>query len=110
VATNSSDSPGYDSSELRDLSTAPTSVRPANITIIHPQLRDLVLPLERGRVVYPHGTVVEEQYWVDDDDNPGDQPSHTSSLAKLAFVPTCLTSKCVSGGLGGGWWHANGEL
>lgn len=93
-----SDSPSaYDSSELRDLSTTPTSVRSANITIIHPQLRDLLLPLERGRVLYPHGTVIEEQQWRTnyDDDNPGDSPSHIQNLYKLAFVPTCLTSKCV---------------
>ncbi|GMK59394.1 hypothetical protein CspeluHIS016_0704090, partial [Cutaneotrichosporon spelunceum] len=88
------DSPGqhYDSSELRDLSTAPASVRAANITIIHPQLRDLVLPIERGRVLYPHGAVIEEQLWTEDDNNPGDTPSQTSGLAKLSFVPTCLTS------------------
>ncbi|CAK9786904.1 unnamed protein product [Cutaneotrichosporon oleaginosum] len=86
------DSPGYESSELCDLSTAPASIRPANITIIHPQLRDLVLPLERGRVLYPHGTVVEEQRWSDDDDSPGEAPSTTTNLAKLAFTPTCLTA------------------
>ncbi|BEI91660.1 uncharacterized protein CcaverHIS019_0404800 [Cutaneotrichosporon cavernicola] len=87
------DSPGqYDSSELRDLSTAPASVRAANITIIHPQLRDLVLPIERGRVLYPHGTAIEDQRWTEDDDNPGGARSYMNSLAKLSFVPTCLTS------------------
>lgn len=32
----------------------------ARPTIIHPQLRDLILPLERGKVLYPTGTSIEE--------------------------------------------------
>lgn len=51
------------SSELRDLALQPTAVRNARITIIHPQLRDLILPLERGRVLHPRGFGIEEMQW-----------------------------------------------
>ncbi|KAL1405486.1 hypothetical protein Q8F55_009120 [Vanrija albida] len=101
------------SSELRDVALVPHAVRAANITIIHPQLRDLVLPLARGHVLYPRGTAIEEARWrdVDDDDEPEGKPpqsaftaaadtpratftgQHTAkTLFKLGFTPTCLTS------------------
>jgi len=32
----------------------------ARPTIIHPQLRDLILPLERGKILYPRGNSIEE--------------------------------------------------
>ncbi|WVQ98832.1 hypothetical protein IAU59_005963 [Kwoniella sp. CBS 9459] len=96
------------SSELRDISSNPSSIRSAKITIIHPQLRDLILPLERGRVLYPRGTTVEEQRWlpsadhdhVDDrgDEDGDDGPSKrgitgsTRPLLNLSFTPNCLTA------------------
>lgn len=67
------------STELRDISFTPTAIRPARITIIHPQLRDLILPLSRGRVLYPRGLNIDEIRWLpnaeDDDEapNPNDR-------------------------------------
>jgi hypothetical protein len=63
--------PTASSSELRDLSLTPSSIRSARITIIHPQLRDLILPLDRGNVLYPKGTTLEQQQWVDEDYEEG---------------------------------------
>lgn len=60
------------STELRDISFTPTSIRPAKVTIIHPQLRDLILPLSRGRVLYPRGLNIDEIRWfpnAEDDDS-----------------------------------------
>lgn len=51
------------SSELRDLPLRPTHVEDARIAIIHPQLRDLILPLERGRVLHPRNNSIEEVKW-----------------------------------------------
>lgn len=53
------------SSELRDLPLEPTFLVDARITIIHPQLRDLILPLERRKVWYPHGNSIEEISWTE---------------------------------------------
>ena len=50
-------------SELRDISLRPSTISNARITIIHPQLRDLILPVERGRVLYPRGNGIEEVRW-----------------------------------------------
>lgn len=55
-------------SELRDLSLQPSQVRSANISIIHPQLRDLILPLARGCVLYPRGQTLEWQRWMETTD------------------------------------------
>ena len=52
------------SPHLRDLSLKPNAIHSAKISIIHPQLRDLILPLERGRVLYPRGKDVEELSWT----------------------------------------------
>lgn len=70
------------------MSLAPSCVRAANISIIHPQLRDLVLPVGRGHVLYPHGSTIEEHKWRPD--SPG---SNTTMLYKLIFTPSCLTTK-----------------
>ncbi|OCF36577.1 hypothetical protein I316_01828 [Kwoniella heveanensis BCC8398] len=117
------------SSELRDISPTPSSVRSAKITIIHPQLRDLILPLERGRVLYPRGTTVEEQRWLpsadrDNGDGDGDRddvrlegdedegPSKrgitgsTRPLLNLSFTPNCLTASSTILACGG----QHGEL
>ena len=67
------------SSEMRDLSLTPSSVRAARITIIHPQLRDLILPLDRGNVLYPKGTTLEQQRWVDEDEEDGVKVSRKST-------------------------------
>jgi hypothetical protein len=48
------------SPNLRDLQLEPTAIVKARPTIIHPQLRDLILPLERGRVLYPRGNSIED--------------------------------------------------
>lgn len=74
---------------MRDISLAPSAVRPANISIIHPQLRDLILPVKQGHVLYPHGTAIEEQKWHSDDPTGG----KTSMLYKLSFTPSCLTTQ-----------------
>lgn len=48
------------SPNLRELPLEPSNVIKARPTIIHPQLRDLILPLERGKVLYPRGNSIEE--------------------------------------------------
>jgi hypothetical protein len=48
------------STNLRDLPLEPSNIIKARPTIIHPQLRDLILPLERGKVLYPRGNSIEE--------------------------------------------------
>ncbi|KAK4687467.1 hypothetical protein P7C73_g2638, partial [Tremellales sp. Uapishka_1] len=87
------------SSELRDIDLQPTAVRNAKITIIHPQLRDLILPLERARVLYPRGSTIEESRWVPNSDEADvlDAPLKTGTTAarpflKLGFTPNCLTA------------------
>ncbi|KAL0254052.1 hypothetical protein I308_101431 [Cryptococcus tetragattii IND107] len=88
------------STELRDISFTPTAIRPARITIIHPQLRDLILPLSRGRVLYPRGLNIDEIRWLpnaeDDDEapNPNDRngPGNTRTVFKLDFAANCLVS------------------
>lgn len=92
----------------------------ANIAIIHPQLRDLVLPLARGHVLYPRGNAVEEARWRDDADDEDDDggadvgvaaglgvgdkspprrgysgQAVAKTLFKIGFTPTCLTTRCV---------------
>ncbi|ORX33426.1 hypothetical protein BD324DRAFT_639736 [Kockovaella imperatae] len=89
--------PIVSSSELRDLSLEPTDVRPAHISIIHPQLRDLVLPLDRAHVLYPRGTIIEEQRWSPPEDNEpgpskGVRNGTTRTFARLTFTPNCLTA------------------
>ncbi|RXK35143.1 hypothetical protein M231_07591 [Tremella mesenterica] len=85
------------SGQLQDLNLNPTSVRQAKITIVHPQLRDLILPLEKGRVLYPRGNCVEEQRWdagKDEDDEDGRMIGRvlgtTKTIANLTFTPNCL--------------------
>ncbi|WVO20833.1 uncharacterized protein IAS62_002133 [Cryptococcus decagattii] len=88
------------STELRDISFTPTAIRPARITIIHPQLRDLILPLSRGRVLYPRGLNIDEIRWLpnaEDDDEapkPNDRngPGNTRTAFKLDFAANCLVS------------------
>ncbi|WWC89956.1 uncharacterized protein L201_004885 [Kwoniella dendrophila CBS 6074] len=89
------------SSELRDISLTPTAVRSAKITIIHPQLRDLILPIERGRVLYPRGMTIEEQRWLPAASSESDEEEgihkrgitgSTRPLLNLNFVPNCLTA------------------
>ncbi|WWD16043.1 hypothetical protein CI109_100468 [Kwoniella shandongensis] len=85
------------SSELRDISLQPTAIRSAKITIVHPQLRDLILPLARGRILYPRGPTIEEQRWLpsSDEEDGGVKRGITGStrpLLKLDFVPNCLTA------------------
>ena len=63
------------SSELRDLSLQPSTVRPTEITIIHQQLRDLILPLERGKVLYPRGTAIEQLCWEPENEEDGSSVS-----------------------------------
>ena len=57
------------SPHLRDLSLRPSAIKDARPVIIHPQLRDLILPLERGRVFYPTTNAIEELSWRASDDN-----------------------------------------
>ncbi|WVQ78405.1 hypothetical protein IAT38_000491 [Cryptococcus sp. DSM 104549] len=87
------------STELSDVSLTPTAVRSAKITIIHPQLRDLVLPLARGRLFYPRGTSIEEQRWLPPADDEGTSKRNERSITgsarpilKLDFAPNCLTA------------------
>ena len=48
------------SPNLRDLPLEPSNVIKARPTIIHPQFRDLILPLIRGKILYPRGNSIEE--------------------------------------------------
>ena len=67
-----SDIPSTQSSELSDLSLTPTHVCSARITIIHPQLRDLILPLGRGDVLYPRGNTIDHLSWNPDEEGGDD--------------------------------------
>ncbi|KAL7424464.1 hypothetical protein Q5752_000148 [Cryptotrichosporon argae] len=93
------------STELRDVRLRPATVLPAQITIIHPQLRDLLVPLDRGDVLYPRGKTIERLRWAapskdardgrNDDDGPAANAGSdytTETLADLTFAPTCLTA------------------
>jgi hypothetical protein len=63
------------SPNLRDLPLEPSNIIKARPTIIHPQLRDLILPLERGKILYPRGNSIEELTFVhpcDDDEDHDD--------------------------------------
>jgi len=86
-------------SELRDMSLAPSAVLPATVTISHPQLRDLILPLKRGHVLYPCRSAVYEQRWTSPEDpttgmDDGKvRQSTAQELFKLSFTPTCITTK-----------------
>lgn len=60
-------------SELRDISFRPTNIHDAPITIVHPQLRDLILPIQRGRVLFPHGTDISEMTWEPQQDEDDDE-------------------------------------
>lgn len=61
--TCSDTNPVESSSELRDVDFQPSSLVHASVTIIHPQLRDLILPLERGHIIYPHVMTLESMRW-----------------------------------------------
>ncbi|KAJ7067348.1 hypothetical protein C8F01DRAFT_1121014 [Mycena amicta] len=71
-------------------SSTPTSRSPANVTISHVQLRDvLICPRERGIVNYVQSHSIKQHNLLDPS-----QPPRT--LAELAFVPNTLTSLPVS--------------
>lgn len=53
-------SPELANTELRDLAVEPSSVVEAAITIVHPQLRDLIVTQSRGHVYYPRGSEIKE--------------------------------------------------
>jgi hypothetical protein len=66
------------SPNLRDLPLEPSHIIKARPTIIHPQLRDLILPLERGKVLYPRGNSIEELTFShsssdDEDEDDGEE-------------------------------------
>jgi hypothetical protein len=109
-ANTPSDTPAVllGTSELRDMSLAPSVVLEAHVTISHPQLRDLILPLRRGHVLYPYRSAIYEQRWNSGEDTPtpgggvgiggiGGEVKRTASsvqeLFKLSFPPTCITTK-----------------
>ncbi|OXG21572.1 hypothetical protein C366_01253 [Cryptococcus neoformans Tu401-1] len=99
------------STELRDISFTPTSIRPAKVTIIHPQLRDLILPLSRGRVLYPRGLNIDEIRWfpnAEDDDSASklNDVGTTRTVFKLDFAANCLVSNSNMFACGG----QHGEL
>lgn len=58
-------SPELANTELRDLDTNPSNVIDAAITIVHPQLRDLIVAESRGHVYYPRGSEIKEVYFGD---------------------------------------------
>lgn len=95
--TDNSDPPSLlAGTELRDLSFRPTAIHNAHVTIVHPQLRDLILPLNRGRVLFPHGTSIDEMIWTpeeaeDDDDEEGVQAAVASDRARSGKVPVSVT-------------------
>ena len=95
--TDNSDPPSLlAGTELRDLSFRPTAIHNAHVTIVHPQLRDLILPLHRGRVLFPHGTSIDEMIWtpedVEDDDEEGVQAAVASDQARGGKVTVSVTS------------------
>jgi hypothetical protein len=71
------------SSELRDLSLKPTGIHSSKITIVHPQLRDLILPLSRGHVMYPRGQTIEELKWHTEDLDGVEQGAAGSNTVSL---------------------------
>ena len=78
------------SSELRDLSLQPSAViHTKGITIIHQQLRDLILPLERARVIYPHGTTLEQITWSHPADENDKDPQQAVSLTVQKPFSSC---------------------
>ncbi|ODN83234.1 hypothetical protein L202_01414 [Cryptococcus amylolentus CBS 6039] len=81
------------STELEDISLTPSAVKAAGVTIIHPQLRDLILPLEKGRVYYPRGQNVEEMRWSDEDSvsKETNRNGSTRTAFRLDFPAVCLT-------------------
>ncbi|WVN86243.1 uncharacterized protein L203_101404 [Cryptococcus depauperatus CBS 7841] len=87
------------STKLADFSLRPTTVKPIKTTIIHPQLRDLILQLSRGKVFYPRGTTVEGIRWMPqerDDNQPravgkNDEGDRRTAF-KLDFAPNCLVA------------------
>lgn len=80
------------SPHLRDLSLTPSAIKRANPVIIHPQLRDLILPLERGRVLYPRGNAIEELTWHARDreiDEDGDEEMGSDDEGRGNVSPSC---------------------
>ena len=73
------------SPNLRDLPVGPSAIVKARPTIIHPQLRDLILPLERGRVLYPRGNSIEDlrfyHFNEDEEEEGGTKSSVGPSVA-----------------------------
>ena len=106
------------SPNLRDLPVGPSAIVKARPTIIHPQLRDLILPLERGRVLYPRGNSIEDLrfYHLNEDDEeeegmkssvrhrrtirriPADEPDprvhcfNTGQIELYTQLPSCQVS------------------
>lgn len=85
------------SSELRDISLQPSAISNARITIVHPQLRDLILPVERGRVLYPRGNGIEELRWkvqehwhADASEDEDMDPFHPGRETLAVSFPICL--------------------
>ncbi|WVQ71758.1 hypothetical protein IAR50_001299 [Cryptococcus sp. DSM 104548] len=96
------------STQLEDVSLTPSAVKSASVTIIHPQLRDLILPLGRGSVYYPRGHNVEETKWSAEDGvrKDANRNGSTRTAFKLDFPAVCLTVGCGLFACGG----QHGEL
>lgn len=66
----------------------PSAILDARVTIIHPQLRDLIVAVERGRVLYPRGSTIEQLKWMpqpddDEEDESGGIKSRVVSTLRL---------------------------
>lgn len=75
------------SPNLRDFDLKPSAIKDAKPAIIHPQLRDLILPLERGRVLYPRGGAIEELTWkARDEDSDSDDDGMDAEEDNVSFL------------------------
>ena len=86
------------SPNLRDLPLQPSAIIKARPTIIHPQLRDLILPLERGRILYPRGNSIEElTFSSDHGDHDHDHDHDKESEGSDAMEMEVEKGQTVSG-------------
>lgn len=93
------------SSELRDVDFRPSSLVHASVTIIHPQLRDLILPLDRGHIIYPHVQTLQEMRW----DPPEEMSPGEDGYEAATPSPWERSYGDIMSGLYGGRSHRRSE-
>jgi hypothetical protein len=72
-------------------------VRDAKVTVVHNQLRDLVFPLARGKLLYPKGNSIVEHSWTPPDEEDEDEDGVVRGSSK-SIVSSCdpSSSACIS--------------